>query len=99
MSPDAIRVAVADVASTLGQGDLREFRSKLEAAPALTDRFVVPDAEMCEVCQDFRRTHAFVPCGHKCVCRNCAANIARREDAACPMCRAPVVQAPIEIFQ
>ena len=24
-------------------------------------RLAVPDAELCEVCQDFRRTHAFVP--------------------------------------
>ena len=99
MSPDAIAAAVADVASTLGQHALRELRSKLATTPGLLDRFIVPEAEMCVVCDDAARTHAFVDCGHRCVCKDCAADIARREDAECPMCRKAVVGEPREIFQ
>ena len=39
----------------------------------------------CIVCMDCEKTHAFQPCGHKCVCATCAARC-----QTCPMCRAPV---------
>jgi hypothetical protein len=39
----------------------------------------------CIVCMDAKKTHAFQPCGHKCVCANCAAKC-----QICPICRAPV---------
>ena len=42
----------------------------------------------CIVCMDATVTHAFVPCGHYCVCGKCALTL--RKDAVCPMCRQPV---------
>ena len=45
------------------------------------------DDNTCCVCLDGNKTHAFVPCGHKCVCATCAAKI-MEQDATCPMCRA-----------
>jgi hypothetical protein len=39
----------------------------------------------CIVCMDCEKTHAFQPCGHKCVCATCAARC-----QTCPICRAPV---------
>jgi len=41
----------------------------------------------CVVCLSGENTHAFVPCGHKCVCRECAAGAGGF--AACPVCRGP----------
>jgi hypothetical protein len=39
----------------------------------------------CIVCMDVKKTHAFLPCGHHCVCATCADQF-----QACPMCRTPV---------
>ena len=39
----------------------------------------------CIVCMNCEKTHAFQPCGHKCVCATCAARC-----QTCPICRAPV---------
>ena len=40
----------------------------------------------CVVCMDGENTHTFVPCGHKCVCGECAKTIMRTA-AECPTCR------------
>ena len=42
--------------------------------------------DCCCVCLDAKKTHAFQPCGHKCVCATCAARC-----QTCPMCRAHVI--------
>ena len=39
----------------------------------------------CVVCMDADRTHACVPCGHRCVCDKCVEKI--RHLGACPVCR------------
>jgi len=43
----------------------------------------------CVVCKDRLATHAFIPCGHRCVCRKCSGEITKREGAKrrCPLCR------------
>ena len=49
----------------------------------------------CGVCMENPSTHAFVPCGHKCICEACAkfimpelsATISQRK--TCPLCRTP----------
>jgi len=42
---------------------------------------------MCVVCMASPKTHAFVPCGHRCVCKDCGDAVVRGADAACPICR------------
>ena len=42
--------------------------------------------EECVVCIDSERTHALLPCGHKCICTHCASNMKN-----CPICRTRVV--------
>ena len=44
------------------------------------------DEHLCAICIDAPRTHVLVPCGHKCVCGDCAALSVQR--GACPICRA-----------
>ena len=41
--------------------------------------------DRCCICYDAKKTHAFQPCGHKCVCATCAAQL-----QSCPICRKPV---------
>ena len=44
---------------------------------------------LCVVCQVHKRTHAFIPCGHLCVCDECADAVMRVTAVpVCPMCRA-----------
>uniref|UniRef100_A0A1S4HCF5 RING-type domain-containing protein n=2 Tax=gambiae species complex TaxID=44542 RepID=A0A1S4HCF5_ANOGA len=40
----------------------------------------------CIICEDDDRTIVFVPCGHLCVCKTCARNIAYY-NPVCPVCR------------
>ena len=52
------------------------------------------------MCWDAPRTHAFVPCGHRCTCEACVQIIlaeAENGHAECPMCRAIVTQA-LKVF-
>lgn len=44
----------------------------------------------CVVCQDQQKEAAFFPCGHKCVCIQCAMLLAARTKPECPICRARV---------
>ena len=39
----------------------------------------------CVVCMNAERTHAFVPCGHRCVCKKCGVD--ERSFDTCPLCR------------
>jgi hypothetical protein len=43
-------------------------------------------SEECVVCWSSKRTHAFFPCGHMCVCNECA-NTILRGNSKCPLCR------------
>lgn len=43
----------------------------------------------CAVCLSTRATHAFVPCGHRCVCEGCAKVLRFTSRRACPLCRQP----------
>jgi hypothetical protein len=45
-------------------------------------------AELCVVCLDIQCSHAFVPCGHLCVCLSCADMVMENDSKECPMCRA-----------
>lgn len=57
------------------------------------------DENCCVVCMTSERSHAFVPCGHRCVCAACSAEILRvgKAVAECPVCRTPATGA-LQIF-
>ena len=62
----------------------------------------VAEQQPCVVCLclDRPRTHVVLPCGHKCVCSNCAEQLHCEEEtdgwtragakSSCPVCRGPV---------
>merc|ERR1712216_524773 len=43
----------------------------------------------CVVCLEGSRTHAFLPCGHRAVCKGCSERLASSATRTCPMCRDP----------
>jgi uncharacterized protein YoxC len=46
--------------------------------------------ESCNICMDSEITHAFIPCGHHCVCEDCA-NVVFSQSKQCPMCRGNIM--------
>jgi hypothetical protein len=50
------------------------------------DPEIDPD-NCCVVCLEEERTHAFVPCGHLCVCQGCSILSHRPGGMNCPLCR------------
>lgn len=51
----------------------------------------------CCVCLGAPTTHVVLPCGHKCVCRECAAVIPTLGENKCPICRVEVMMVT-EVF-
>lgn len=80
-----VRDLAKDMAETLAKEDAKKREAEKPA----------DDAELCAVCLDAPRSHAFVPCGHMVVCGGCSAGL---KGKACVMCRAPAI-AIIKIFK
>ena len=64
-------------------------RTAAEAAAAEAARAAAA-AKLCAVCWAAPKDTVLAPCGHKCVCGPCAANI---RPQICPICRAPIASA------
>mmetsp|Transcript_9044 Transcript_9044/g.26622 ORF Transcript_9044/g.26622 Transcript_9044/m.26622 type:complete len:381 (-) Transcript_9044:136-1278(-) len=45
---------------------------------------------LCTICLEGESTTAMLPCGHRCVCGDCAAAVRAARPATCPMCRQAV---------
>jgi hypothetical protein len=52
---------------------------------------------MCVICLSVPKTHAFIPCGHRCVCLPCGNNVLKQAAPFCPICRADA-QHLLQIF-
>ena len=73
-----------------------EEEEKEEAVPDVAAQLLLSESEgaldvdldegICCVCMEVEKTHAFVPCGHKCACSRCAADIMTK-GRSCPLCR------------
>ena len=57
------------------------------SSPEQIDEPPDDESQECIICWDAKRTHACVPCGHRCLC---AAESCRHDLAVCPLCRAEV---------
>mmetsp|Transcript_18388 Transcript_18388/g.36050 ORF Transcript_18388/g.36050 Transcript_18388/m.36050 type:complete len:372 (-) Transcript_18388:176-1291(-) len=51
----------------------------------------------CVVCLTEPRSHAFIPCGHRCVCADCGSTVMDQASATCPLCRGTVADM-LQIF-
>jgi hypothetical protein len=57
------------------------------------------DDDDCVVCMDALRTHLFVPCGHMCVCGDCAMIVSGEGGTnECPLCRV-AVSGTVKVFR
>ena len=76
---------------------MEDFKSSVEAILSVMEgRMVMFDdavqnvtrknMKWCVVCFEKENEYAFMPCRHKCVCRECAKEVAR-EFRQCPICR------------
>ncbi len=57
-----------------------------------------PGAPLCSVCLALPTSHAVVPCGHECLCSECAQTVQQRNVSGCPVCRGRI-QMIIRIFR
>jgi SpoVK/Ycf46/Vps4 family AAA+-type ATPase len=65
----------------------REKRRKSEMAARLDG---MAEAQLCNICLSEPKTHAVLPCLHKCMCATCAAQIESGSSAPrCPICKGP----------
>ena len=48
------------------------------------------DDKLCVICMDADSTHVNVPCGHACLCQDCAELLDSKKTRECPTCRGPV---------
>jgi len=83
-SPLPVAVAVAVVVDS-------DARASADDAP----QSLPPSdgANECIVCMDAAPTHAFIPCGHRCVCLACSETIMSTSPRRCPVCRADATMA------
>lgn len=83
-----------------GEGEGEEDVAPLAAVPLSeanfdTGRPAVPESTLggestCIICFTRPKSHAAVPCGHRCACADCSAKIMER-DRRCPYCREEVM--------
>ena len=57
------------------------------AGPSVRGTAEVEEDGQCVVCLAADKTHAFVPCGHICVCGECCDRIMNSSSKTCPLCR------------
>jgi len=59
-----------------------------DAACQTEEAIAAPNGgDTCVVCMTSKRSHAFLPCGHCCVCEACAQTLRRKRNARCLICR------------
>ena len=46
--------------------------------------------DSCSICLSAAKTHLLTPCGHKCMCEQCAGGYMYRAGSQCPICRGRV---------
>ena len=63
--------------------EMAEARERLRVLKK-TETQALQDPELCVICMEGQRTHAFLPCGHRAVCNVCRGILRTNE---CPICR------------
>ena len=96
-TPDALRALLSECLQPLaddrprfgGDAGIVARLRELRVAAQEPQRELGAEESECVVCMDKTRTHSFVPCGHRCVCAECAALVMRAAQPLCPNCRTP----------
>ena len=74
--------------------EAKQLEMKLATQLGITDAPPPPesdpeDEKLCSICMEGEKTHACLPCGHRCLCASCAEPSLKLE--TCPICRVPVL--------
>lgn len=88
--PSIVPAASAPAASSAGvaasQSSVASAPQPADASPARGSSRLRQQAadqhEECVICMDSKRSHLFIPCGHRVACERCAAMV-----SVCPICR------------
>ena len=64
-----------------------ELKSESEKMKVKTQE--LKDARLCKICMESEICFIFLPCGHICVCENCAVNGSLKN---CPICREKITK-------
>ena len=83
---DDLDALVADMEASDEEGKEREIEGKADGEADGKGGDVEATGSECDICFDAEKTHAFVPCGHQCVCEGCAVAV-MATSALCPFCR------------
>ena len=62
-----------------------EMEARLDGMKARLDGMA--EAQLCSICLSEPKTHAVLPCLHKCMCADCAARVCAVPHAQCPICK------------
>jgi len=73
------------VFNAIREMELQRMARELEDIPIIPINNTIPlprQINCCDICFNNQKTHACLPCGHKCLCSDCAVEISER----CPIC-------------
>lgn len=73
------------VFNAISEMELQRMARELEDIPIIpiNNTISLPrQINCCDICLSNQKTHACLPCGHKCLCSDCAVEISDR----CPIC-------------
>ena len=62
------------------------FQKQLEEITDLTGSGSANQNDLCIHCQNDKKDVALIPCGHVCLCKNCAVSLCEFGSGTCPMC-------------
>eukprot|EP00930_Biecheleria_cincta_P011559 TRINITY_DN11448_c0_g1_i1.p1 TRINITY_DN11448_c0_g1~~TRINITY_DN11448_c0_g1_i1.p1 ORF type:complete len:350 (-),score=43.42 TRINITY_DN11448_c0_g1_i1:175-1224(-) len=86
LHPDSLVAMGVDKTSSSAGRAKTSAASMADAVQGMT--CVACQGLTCVICLASPQTHAFVPCGHRCVCSECGEVTMELLGAACPICRA-----------
>ena len=69
---------------------LQQVQAQLGVPPAAPAPHSDAEETQCVVCFDAPKEYAIVPCGHQCVCEECAEQLTKTRTPMCPVCRGPI---------
>jgi hypothetical protein len=92
------RLTLAHRSHRSSQVEHRSKRPKEAVHLSEPKKSVELQSDSCVVCLSRPKSHAFVPCGHECVCGQCSEALIRSGAGKCPICRTDVAMA-MKIFR
>ena len=86
----AVKVAVEEQVMAAKAAGMAAAAAAMADASRLSAKLkVISENAMCCMCLSEPKTHLLLPCGHKCVCKDCV-TLLSSPGSICPLCRVDV---------